>query len=95
MTLTIRAFLGTSDFQWVCLNWGLSESGSVFQWSVAQTLAGCKGTAAYLDDILIFGATKEEHDVNLNVTLALLAAKNIRLQMPKCLSAHVSQPHPL
>ncbi len=63
---------------------GLCESGAVFQWIVAQTLAHCKGTIAYLDDILVFGATKEEHDTNLEAVLACLAKKDFWLQMSKC-----------
>ncbi len=38
---------------------GLIDSGMVFQWLIAQTLAGIKGAMAYIDDILTFGATEE------------------------------------
>ncbi len=60
---------------------GLTNSGAVFKWLVAQTLAGVKGAVAYIDDILIYGATKEEHDTNLEEVLSRLVAKDFRLHM--------------
>ncbi len=57
-------------FHYKHLPMGLNDSGAVFQWLVAQTLAGLKGTVAYIDDILIYGATQEEHDANLEAVLA-------------------------
>ena len=63
---------------------GLVESPSVCQKLVAQTLAGIPGVISYIDDILVFGPTVEAHDRALNTALERLAAKNFRLQLPKC-----------
>ncbi|MCP4536521.1 MAG: RNA-directed DNA polymerase, partial [Chloroflexi bacterium] len=49
-------------FRYKRLPMRLTDSGAVLQRPVAQTLAGVKGAVAYIDDILIYGATKEEHD---------------------------------
>ncbi len=38
----------------------------------------------YMDDILICGKTKVEHDQNLERALRCLHAKNFRLQLNKC-----------
>ncbi|MCP4539773.1 MAG: RNA-directed DNA polymerase, partial [Chloroflexi bacterium] len=71
-------------FRYKRLPMRLTDSVSVFQQLVSQTLARCKGAVAYIDDILIFGATQEEHDANLEAVLRKLAEKDFRLQMGKC-----------
>ena len=63
---------------------GLKDSAQVFQKCVSQTLAGCKGCIVYIDDILIFGKTKTEHDGNLREVLHHLNAKDFRLNTDKC-----------
>ena len=37
-------------------------------------LAGCQGVIAYLDDILVYGATEEEHDERLRAVLEWIRA---------------------
>ncbi len=49
-----------------------------------QTLHGCKGTIVYIDDILVFGRDKAEHDENLKEVLQRLEAKDFRLNVDKC-----------
>ncbi len=49
---------------------GLTDYGAVFQWLVAPTLAGVNGAVAYIDDILIYGASKEKHNANLEEVLS-------------------------
>ena len=44
---------------------GMKESAAMFQKLVSQTLAGCNNTVSYIDDVLVFGATKEAHDAAL------------------------------
>ena len=73
--------------QYKRLPMGLTDSASVCQRLVAQTLADCPGTIAYVDDILVFGSSQKEHDHNLHKALARLEAKDFRLQLSKC---HIS-----
>ena len=40
--------------QYKRLPMGLKDASSVFQRAIAQTLAGCPDTVAYIDDILVF-----------------------------------------
>ena len=47
-------------------------------------LQGCRGVSVYLDDILISGATAEEHLQNLHKVLATLATAGIKLNRDKC-----------
>lgn len=70
--------------QYKRLPMGLKDAASVCQRLVSQTLSDCSGTIAYVDDILVFGSTQKEHDYNLDECLKRLAAKDFRLQLPKC-----------
>ena len=70
--------------QYTRLPMGLTESSSVFQRLVSQTLAGCSGCCAYIDDIIIFGKTVQEHDENLRKVLQRLQDKDFRLAQEKC-----------
>ncbi|GFO12712.1 integrase core domain protein [Plakobranchus ocellatus] len=63
---------------------GLKDSTSVCQRLVSQTLADCPDTIAYIDEILIFGSTRAEHDANLGMALQRLSDKDFRLQLVKC-----------
>ncbi|GFO47389.1 Zf-h2c2 and rve domain containing protein [Plakobranchus ocellatus] len=67
--------------QYKRLPMGLQDSASVCQRLVSQTLADCPGTIAYIDDILIFGSTRAEHDANLRMALQQLSDKDFRLQL--------------
>ncbi|XP_058827395.1 uncharacterized protein LOC131694724 [Topomyia yanbarensis] len=72
-------------FRCVRLPFGLCNAPDIFQETLQRTiLAGCKGCINYLDDCLIFGGTKEEHDENLANVLACLANHNVRLNKDKC-----------
>ena len=63
---------------------GLTDSSSVFQRLIHQTLSGCQGCIVYIDDIIIHGRTIEEHDRRLRKVLSLLNSKDFRLQDHKC-----------
>ncbi len=71
-------------YQYKRLPMGLKDSAQCFQRAVAKTLAGIPGVIAYIDDILIFAATKEEHDRILHQVLERLNSKNFRLNLVKC-----------
>lgn len=49
-----------------------------------RILAGCKGCLNYIDDIIIFASTKEEHDDRLRIVLKRLADFNVTLNKRKC-----------
>lgn len=48
------------------LMFGINSAPELFQKSLERILIGCKGAINYLDDILIYGRDKLEHDQNLN-----------------------------
>ena len=65
---------------------GISNAPPVFQRYVNNSLRGLldRICAAYLDDILIYGRSFEEHLQNFQTVLQRLRAKGIRLRADKC-----------
>ena len=49
--------------------------------------AGIPGVCVYLDDILVSGKTKQEHDKNLDLVFTVLWDAGLRLKREKCLLA--------
>ena len=70
--------------QYKRLPMGLRESSSVFQRLVGQALAGLQGVIYYVDDILVYGRDRAEHDRNLKMVLDRLQEFNFRLAQDKC-----------
>ena len=63
---------------------GMCDSSAVFVKCVAQTLVQCKNAAQYVDDVLVYGTSQEEHDAALDKVLAALVLKDFRLNLSKC-----------
>lgn len=78
-------FAGDGLYRYRRLPFGLTNAPDIFQ-EVLQTviLTGCKGQVNYLDDIMVFGKTKEEHDENLAQVLQCLQNHNVELNKEKC-----------
>ena len=49
--------------------------------------AGIPGVCVYLDDILVSGKTKQEHDKNLDLVFTVLWGAGLKLKREKCLLA--------
>ena len=58
------------------LPFGVSSAPSIFQRIIENILQGLKHVCVYLDDILITGATEEEHLQNLDTVLTSRAINN-------------------
>ena len=64
---------------------GLSNAPAIFQELMSHVLADCTDFAtAYLDDILVFSLTFEEHLEHLNVIFEKLRQHNLKLKLKKC-----------
>ncbi|XP_055351030.1 uncharacterized protein K02A2.6-like [Paramacrobiotus metropolitanus] len=59
-------------FRYNRLPFGVACCPSVFQQIMESALQGCEGVAVYLDDIIVTGATEEEHLRNLEKVLQRL-----------------------
>lgn len=51
-----------------------------------EILKGCKGVLFYIDDIIVFGKTKNEHNRNLREVLHRIAEAGLQLNQ-KCVFA--------
>lgn len=78
-------FAGHGLYRYCRLPFGLCNAPDIFQ-EILQSiiLKGCKGTVNYLDDILIHGKTKKEHDENLAEVLNRLKNHNVKINFSKC-----------
>ena len=45
---------------------GLRDAGAVFQAKVAETLKDCPQCVSYMDDIVVYGRSRQEHDNDLS-----------------------------
>ena len=72
------------------LPFGLKSAQDEFQHKMDQCLEGIDGVVNLIDDILVYGKTRAEHDRNLRNVLSRLREKNIKLNDEK-LSVGVSE----
>ncbi|MCP4338306.1 MAG: RNA-directed DNA polymerase [Desulfobulbaceae bacterium] len=90
----LMAFITPSHglLQFTRLSMGMIDSSAVFCHAVEQTLQGLDGVDSYVDDILIYGKTKEEHDLNLLSVCSALKKAGFRLNKKKVLICRTSLP---
>ena len=72
------------------LPFGISSAPGYFQEIMFQLTNDLKGVAVYLDDILVSGATAEDHLQNLRALLQRLQDKGLRCRLEKCIFAQPS-----
>lgn len=77
-----RTHLGV--YQYRRLVFGLSSAAEIFQRTIESVLEGLEGVIVFIDDILVFGRTPEEHGERLRAVLKRLEEFNIRLNAEKC-----------
>ena len=70
-------------FRWLRLPFGLSVSSEIFQKKLLEAITGLKGIVCIADDIVIHGATENEHDQNLSNLIKRCEMKNIKLNKSK------------
>ncbi len=64
--------------------YGLSSAPSAFQKMMCTILQGLKGVQCYLDDVIIFGSTQQEHNENLKAVLQKIHQSGLKLNAEKC-----------
>lgn len=72
---------GLFRFKRVCF--GLASAPAAFQQLMTGILQGCKGVLCYIDDIIVFGKTEEEHMRNLEEVLQRISKSGLKLN-DKC-----------
>lgn len=66
------------------LPYGLKSASEVFQKKIIECFDGIDGIAIYIDDILIWGSNKAEHDERLKKVLDRARQNNIKFNKNKC-----------
>ena len=66
------------------LPFGISSAPEHFQCQMNKILADLPGVLCHMDDILIFGNSKEEHDTRLHNVLQKLQTTGVTLNRSKC-----------
>ncbi len=66
------------------LPFGICSAPEVYQKNMSQILEGLPGVLCLIDDILIFGQDKTEHNQRLHDTLTHLQQANVTLNPKKC-----------
>lgn len=72
-------------FRYKRLMFGIKCAPEVFQKTLERILLKCEGCINFIDDILIFGKDKEEHDRRLGRVLKTLEENDVVLRKDKCL----------
>lgn len=63
-------------FRFLRVPYGLCSAPSAFSKLMSLVLKGLKGVQNYLDDVIVYGRTQEEHDGNLREVLAALKKRD-------------------
>ena len=66
------------------LPFGISSAPELFQCRMNVILNGLQGILCHMDDVLIYAATKEEHNKRLQAVLERLTAAGVTLNLKKC-----------
>ncbi len=79
-TLTARIVL----YQWKFLPFGLKNAPAEFQRVMDRILARLDFVRCYIDDIVVYNDTVEEHQIHLQIVFERLKAHGLRLHPGKC-----------
>ena len=71
-------------FRYNRLSFGPAPAPAIFQKLVDNLVSGITYVAAYLDDVIVTGRTKEEHLQHLKQVLAALNEYGMKLRLGKC-----------
>lgn len=66
------------------LPFGITSAPEIFQEKMSTLLRDHPGTVVVMDDILVFGKDKEDHDQNLNTVMQTIRASGLKLNKDKC-----------
>ncbi|XP_039610078.1 uncharacterized protein K02A2.6-like [Polypterus senegalus] len=67
------------------LPFGITSAPEIFQRKMMETLQGLDGVSVYMDDILVYGDTMEQHDKRLTNVLKRIESAGLKLNHEKCL----------
>ena len=71
-------------YRYLRLPFGISSAPEVYYKTIHQIFEGIQGVSTIADDIIIHGATKQDHDRSLAKTLEKARQVNLKLNKSKC-----------
>ena len=71
-------------FQYLRVPFGAQNAPFHFQSLLNKVLNGLHFTMAYLDDIIVFSTTPEQHLTHIKIVLARLRQANLKMKRSKC-----------
>lgn len=71
-------------YRYTRLLFGVNYAPEFFQNLMESILAECSNTVVFIDDIVIWGLTEQEHDDAVKQTLAVLSSHGLSLNVHKC-----------
>lgn len=74
-------------YRFLRLPFGIASAPEVFQKAMNEVFEGLPGTRVYVDDILVWGSSKEEHDERLRAALTAARKAGLTLNKEKCIFA--------
>ena len=80
--LTINTHMGL--FRYQRLPFGIATAPAIWQKAMSIVLQGCKGVIYYIDDILVTGKTRVEHEENLRHVFQCLEQFGLHIKLSKC-----------
>ncbi|KAJ8381193.1 hypothetical protein SKAU_G00019710 [Synaphobranchus kaupii] len=66
------------------LPFGISSAPEIFHRAMEQIVEGLEGVRVYVDDLVVWGSTQEEHDTRLEKTLQRIQQYGLKLNRDKC-----------
>lgn len=66
------------------LPFGITSAPEIFQRKMMETLQGLEGVEVFMDDILVYGTTMEQHDSRLIKVMQCVQSAGFKLNMEKC-----------
>jgi hypothetical protein len=71
-------------YQWKFLPFGLKNAPVEFQHMMDKVLARLDFVRCYIDDIVVYSDTMEEHQIHLQIVFEWLKVHGLRLHLGKC-----------
>ncbi|XP_055585352.1 uncharacterized protein K02A2.6-like [Uranotaenia lowii] len=71
-------------YRYTRLMFGINCAPELYQKTMEQILSGCEGVVIFIDDVMVYGANKTEHDMRLAKVRQRLQDKNVALNEGKC-----------
>lgn len=72
-------------YRFLRLPFGLISASEVFQREISEALDRTPGVRVYIDDVLVGGRTKAEHDERLKAALTAIPTASFTLNAEKCI----------